>query len=106
MALDPMPSTSADARTGGTTIIYALVFLGFFGGALVSPALSPMFLHPVENGVLPEGTSMARRAFLLGVAMGMMRLGEFWKGREQEVFGGRYQPSELLEPLPGSPEDR
>ena len=36
----------------------------------------------------------------------LMRLGEFWKGREQEVFGGRYQPSELLEPLPGSPEDR
>ena len=36
----------------------------------------------------------------------LMRLGEFWKGREQEVFGGRYQPSELLEPLPGSAEDR
>jgi hypothetical protein len=36
----------------------------------------------------------------------LMRLGEFWKGREQEVFGGRHQPSELLEPLPGSPEDR
>jgi hypothetical protein len=36
----------------------------------------------------------------------LMRLGEFWKGREQEVFGGRYQPSDLLEPLPGSPEDR
>jgi hypothetical protein len=36
----------------------------------------------------------------------LMRLGEFWKGREREVFGGRYQPSELIEPLPGSPEDR
>jgi hypothetical protein len=36
----------------------------------------------------------------------LMRLGEFWKGREQEVFGGRYQPSSLIEPLPGSPEDR
>jgi hypothetical protein len=36
----------------------------------------------------------------------LMRLGEFWKGREAEVFGGRYQPSTLLEPLPGSPEDR
>ncbi len=93
MALDPMLSTSADARTGGTTIIYALVFLGFFGGALVSPALSPMFLHPVENGVLPEGTSMARRAFLLGVAMGMMRLGEFFGspvlGRLSDRLGRR-----------------
>lgn len=36
----------------------------------------------------------------------LMRLGEFWKGREAEVFGGNYQPSPLLEPLPGSPEDR
>lgn len=36
----------------------------------------------------------------------LMRLGEFWKGREQEVFTGQYQPSQLLEPLPGSPEDR
>ncbi|MGL6133250.1 MAG: hypothetical protein ACRC1L_03555 [Prochlorococcaceae cyanobacterium] len=36
----------------------------------------------------------------------LMRLGEFWKGREQEVFNGRYRPSELIEPLPGSPEDR
>lgn len=36
----------------------------------------------------------------------LMRLGEFWKGREEEVFGGRYRPSDLIEPLPGSPEDR
>jgi hypothetical protein len=36
----------------------------------------------------------------------LMRLGEFWKGREREVFGGEYRPSELIEPLPGSAEDR
>ena len=36
----------------------------------------------------------------------LMRLGEFWKGREQEMFMGRYQPAELLEPLPGSADDR
>lgn len=36
----------------------------------------------------------------------LMRLGEFWKGREQEVFAGAYRPSSVLEPLPGSPEDR
>ncbi len=36
----------------------------------------------------------------------LMRLGEFWKGREGEVFGGLYRPSEQIEPLPGSPEDR
>jgi hypothetical protein len=36
----------------------------------------------------------------------LMRLGEFWKGREAEVFGGAYTPASILEPLPGSPEDR
>ena len=36
----------------------------------------------------------------------LMRLGEFWRGREQEVFSGRYVPPTLIEPLPGSPEDR
>ncbi len=36
----------------------------------------------------------------------LMRLGEFWKGREAEVFGGAYRPNDVIEPLPGSPEDR
>lgn len=59
-------------------LIYSLVFLGFFAGALVSPVLSPMFLHPQEHGVLPDSTSVGTRAFLLGLAMSMMRLGEFF----------------------------
>ena len=58
-------------------LIYTIVFLGFFAGALVSPVLSPMFLHPAEHGVLPDGMSIKTRAFLLGFAMSMMRLGEF-----------------------------
>jgi hypothetical protein len=36
----------------------------------------------------------------------LMRLGEFWKGRETEVFTGHYSPSSVIEPLPGSAEDR
>jgi hypothetical protein len=36
----------------------------------------------------------------------LMRLGSFWKGREQEVFGGIYQPAAVIEPLPGSDQDR
>ena len=36
----------------------------------------------------------------------LMRLGRFWEGREAEVFGGDYRPAGLIEPLPGSPEDR
>ena len=59
-------------------LIYTLVFLGFFAGALVSPVLSPMFLHPQEHGVLPDSATVATRAFLLGLAMSMMRLGEFF----------------------------
>jgi DHA1 family tetracycline resistance protein-like MFS transporter len=59
-------------------LIYVLVFLGFFAGALVSPVLSPMFLHPQDHGVLSAETSPATRAFLLGVAMAVFRLGEFF----------------------------
>ena len=36
----------------------------------------------------------------------LMRLGEFWKDREAEVFGGSYRPNDVIEPLPGSREDR
>ena len=36
----------------------------------------------------------------------LMRLGEFWKGREAEVFNSDYRPNEVIEPLPGSPDDR
>jgi hypothetical protein len=36
----------------------------------------------------------------------LMRLGEFRKGREADVFSARYHPPEIIEPLPGSPEDR
>ena len=59
-------------------LIYSLVFLGFFAGALVSPVMSPMFLHPQEHGVLSHDTSGATRAFLLGLAMAMIKLGEFF----------------------------
>ena len=58
-------------------LIYTLVFLGFFAGALVSPVLAPMFLHPTEHGVLTGGTSIAMRTLLLGLALSMMRFGEF-----------------------------
>ena len=36
----------------------------------------------------------------------LMRLGEFWKGREEEVSNGDNRPNDVIEPLPGSPEDR
>ena len=36
----------------------------------------------------------------------LMRLGNFWEERENEVFTGRYRPSTLVEPLPSSPDDR
>ncbi|MDB4793900.1 MFS transporter, partial [Pirellulaceae bacterium] len=59
-------------------LIYILVFLGFFAGALVSPVMSPMFLHPQDHGVLSQETTPATRAFLLGLAMAVFRLGEFF----------------------------
>ena len=77
-------------------LIYAIVFLGFFASALVSPVLSPMFLHPADHGVLAAGTSGAERAFLLGVAMSMMRLGEFVGSPILGQISDRYGRKQVL----------
>ena len=56
-----------------------------------------------------EKGSMTPEAYLEKIRdahQDLMRLGRFWEGREAEVFGGTYQPSELIEPRPGSAEDR
>jgi hypothetical protein len=70
----------------------------------------PWTLHLLRLAKLKEAKdSMDPAAYLASLREAhddLMRLGEFWKGREAEVFGGRYVPSTLLEPLPGSPEDR
>lgn len=58
-------------------LIYSVVFLGFFASALVSPVFSPLFLHPRDHGVLSPETDSATRVFLLGLTLGVMRLGEF-----------------------------
>ncbi|MCG8585832.1 MAG: MFS transporter, partial [Pirellulales bacterium] len=56
-------------------ITYTLVFLGFFAAAMVSPVMSPMFLHPVHDRILPT-SSFSTKVFLLGVALSALRLGE------------------------------
>ncbi|MCT0225682.1 hypothetical protein [Synechococcus sp. CS-1328] len=59
-------------------------------------------LKEAKNEMEPE----AYLASLQDAHADLMRLGTFWKGREAEVFGGRYQPSAVIEPLPGSADDR
>ncbi len=70
----------------------------------------PWNLHLLRLTKLKEARdSLAPEDYLARVQEAhadLMRLGEFWKGREAEVFGGRYAPPTLLEPLPGSPDDR
>ena len=56
-----------------------------------------------------EKDSMEPQEFVERLALAhadLMRLGEFWKGREAEVFEGHYQPASVIEPLPGSEDDR
>jgi hypothetical protein len=70
----------------------------------------PWTLHMLRLTKLQEAKdSMAPEEYLAKVQEAhadLMRLGEFWKGREAEVFGGRYQPPLTIEPLPGSADDR
>ncbi|QNI94860.1 hypothetical protein SynA15127_01784 [Synechococcus sp. A15-127] len=36
----------------------------------------------------------------------LMRLGQVWKGREAELFDGTDPPPDVMEPRPGSADDR
>ena len=70
----------------------------------------PANLHLLRLAKLREARlEISPEEYLLRVEQAhadLMRLGDFWKGRESEAFGGIYSPSALIEPLPGSPEDR
>lgn len=70
----------------------------------------PWNLHMLRLAKLKEAKhSMEPEEYLAKVQEAhadLMRLGEFWKGREAEVFSGRYVPPQVIEPLPGSPDDR
>lgn len=94
MAAEPMPSSAELARY--------LEQRGELG--------KPWMLHLLRLTKLKEAKgTMAPDAYLARLQEAhadLMRLGEFWKGREAEVFTGRYVPPAIVEPLPGSPEDR
>lgn len=70
----------------------------------------PWMLQMLRLAKLKEAkASMSPESYLRSLQEAhadLMRLGEFWKGRETEVFTGGYSPSEVIEPRPGSPEDR
>jgi hypothetical protein len=70
----------------------------------------PWMLQPLRLSKLKaERESMDPHVYLLRVQEAhadLMRLREFWKGRETELFGAAYRPAEVIEPLPGSAEDR
>ena len=70
----------------------------------------PWMLQMLRLAKLKETRgSMSQEDYMCSIKQAhsdLIRLGEFWKGREAEVFGGLYRPNDVIEPLPGSPEDR
>lgn len=70
----------------------------------------PWMLQMLRLAKLKEArASMSQEDYMCSIKQAhsdLIRLGEFWKGREAEVFGGSYLPNDVIEPLPGSPEDR
>jgi len=70
----------------------------------------PWMLQMLRLAKLKEAkASMSPESYLKSLQEAhadLMRLGEFWKGRESEVFSSDYSPSGVIEPLPGSPDDR
>ena len=72
--------------------------------------IKPWMLQMLRLAKLKETRgSMSQEDYMCSIKQAhsdLIRLGEFWKGREAEVFGGLYRPNDVIEPLPGSPEDR
>ena len=70
----------------------------------------PWMLQMLRLAKLKETRgSMSQEDYMCSIRQAhsdLMRLGEFWKGREAEVFSGVYRPNDVIEPLPGSSEDR
>ena len=70
----------------------------------------PWMLQMLRLAKLKETRgSMSQEDYMCSIRQAhsdLMRLGEFCKGREAEVFSGVYRPNDVIEPLPGSPEDR
>ena len=70
----------------------------------------PWMLQMLRLAKLKETRgSMSQEDYMCSIRQAhsdLMRLGEFWKGREAEAFSGVYRPNDVIEPLPGSPEDR
>ncbi|MDA7684970.1 hypothetical protein N8608_00175 [bacterium] len=70
----------------------------------------PWMLQMLRLAKLKETRgSMSQEDYMCSIRQAhsdLMRLGEFWKGREAEVFSGVYRPNDVIAPLPGSPEDR
>ena len=70
----------------------------------------PWMLQMLRLAKLKEArASMSQEDYMCSIKQAhsdLIRLGEFWKGREAEVFGGLFRPNDVIEPLPGSPEDR
>ena len=70
----------------------------------------PWMLQMLRLAKLKETRgSMSQEDYMCSIRQAhsdLMRLGEFWKGREAEVFSGVYRSNDVIEPLTGSPEDR
>jgi predicted MFS family arabinose efflux permease len=78
------------------SLIYTLVFLGFFASALVAPVFSPLFLHPIHGGMLSATTSVATKALLLGTVLAAGRLGEFFGSPILGQLSDRYGRKQVL----------
>lgn len=58
-------------------ILLAVVLLGVIGATMPYLIFSPLFLRPIEGGLVSTHWSLAGRSFLLGIALAAYPLGQF-----------------------------
>ena len=56
--------------------LYLVIFFGFAGYSLMITVFTPLFLHG-QGGMLSPDTTLASRAILLGILLGLYPLGQF-----------------------------
>lgn len=58
-------------------LILLIVLLGFIGNSISYPIFAPLFLHPVDGGIIPSSWGIKERSLFLGITLMMYPIGQF-----------------------------
>ena len=72
-----------------------IVFIDILGFAICMPVVTPMFLSP-QNGILPQGTSLADREMMIGIVIALYPIFQFFASPVLGALSDTYGRKRLL----------